>query len=68
MDMESALQPADNVLARRQTFDGLDDAALDLADRGETGAHRFAVDQHRASAAVAGVATDLDAGQTAMLA
>ena len=54
---------ADRSFAIRQAFDGVDAATLDLRDRRQAGAHLHAVHQHRAGAAVAGVAADLDAGE-----
>ena len=43
-------------------------AAFALADGDDAGAHLLAVEQHRAGAAVAGVAADLGAGQAELVA
>ncbi len=56
-------QPVDDLFFVTKAFDRLDVARFDLADGGQTGADRLAVDQHRAGAAIAGVAADLDSGQ-----
>src|SRR5580704_15388755 len=67
MGEKSRAQSVDDLFFGAKAFDRLDAARLDLADRGEAGADRLAVDQHRASAAIAGVAADLDAGQPTFL-
>ena len=51
-----------------QALDGEDVAARDLAQRHQTGANLLAVEQHRAGAAIAGVAADLGADQPELLA
>ena len=51
-----------------QPFDGGDRAAFALAAGDEAGADRLAVEQHRAGAAIAGVAADLGAGQAELVA
>ena len=46
---------------RRKAFDRRDGMALGAEGRDQTTMHRLAIDQHRAGAAVAGVASLLDA-------
>ena len=52
----------------RQAFDRHDRAVLRLADRDQAGADLRAVQQHRAGAAIAGIAADLGAGETEIVA
>ena len=56
------------LVAVRQAFDGADRAALGLHREHQAGAHRLAVDQHRAGAADAVLAADMRAGQAAIVA
>ena len=53
---------------RRKALDRLDRAAGHLAHRDQAGADLPAVEQHRAGAAVAGVAADLGAGEAEIVA
>ncbi len=68
MGVEGLAQPRDERFGIAQALDGLEAASLDLADRRQAGANRLAVDEHRAGAAIAGVAADLDAGEAAVFA
>ena len=67
MAQEGFLQLGEHAI-RRQPFDGDDIAALDLAQRHQAGADLLAIQQHRAGAAIAGIAADLGAGQAEILA
>ncbi len=51
-----------------EALDGVDRAPVQLTERDETGAHRVAVQANRAGATVAGIAADLRAGQTQVVA
>ena len=65
--MKGALQrPPDRIV--RDAFDGLHPPALELCRRNEAGAGLLLVDEHRAGAAIAGVAADLGAGEAELLA
>ena len=64
---EGALQRME-LVAERETFDGLDRASLHLGGEDEAREHRPAVDQHRAGAALAELAAVLGAGEPALLA
>src|SRR5271156_4314141 len=66
--MKGRPKPSHDRIAVAETLDGFDGAPLDLPDAGQAGANGFAVEEHRAGAAVAGVAADLDASQSAGLA
>ena len=68
MESEGAPQTRDDRLVVAEAFDRLDAAARHLADGCEARANGLAVDQHRAGAAIAGVATDFHARQAAILA
>src|SRR5260221_12359339 len=67
MAMEGALQRADLTLGR-EAFDRGDVASADLADSDEAGADLRAVEQHGAGATIAGVAADLGADGTELVA
>ena len=54
-----------SVVAVGQPFDGADRLALRLHREHQAGAHRLAVDDHRAGAADAVLAADVRAGQAA---
>ena len=64
--MESALKLADNFLVQRQAFGGFDETAIDLTDGGQARADRLAVNEDGAGTAIAGVAADFDADQSAL--
>ena len=64
-DFCSAVERA---VAVAQALDRLDRAARDLAHRHQAGADLSPVEQHRAGAAVAGVAADLGAGEAEIVA
>ncbi len=64
--MEGGLQRIEPA-AFGETLDGHDRAALDLRRGDEAGADLRAVEQHRAGAAIAGIAADLGAGQPQIL-
>ena len=68
VEMKGGAKPSHDRVAVAETLDGFDGAPFDLPDAGQAGADGFAVDEHRAGAAVAGVAADLDASQSAGLA
>jgi hypothetical protein len=65
--MKGALQLRHR-LAAREPFDRDDRAALDLGERREAGTDLAAIDEHRAGAAVARVATDLGTGEAKLVA
>jgi hypothetical protein len=65
--MEGILQGAE-LAVLGQALDGDDRATGDLRHRHEAGADLAAVEPHRAGAAVAGVATDLGAGEAEVVA
>jgi len=68
MDHPGFLQRV-QVVGRADAFDGEDFlAVLELADRHHTGLDRLVVDQYRAGATLAGIATDLAAGEQQLLA
>ena len=62
------LQCRQPTVAVAQALDRLDPATLDLAHGDETGADLPSVEQYGAGAAVAGVAADLGAGETEIVA
>ena len=64
VEMKGGAKPSHDRVAVAETLDGFDGAPFDLPDAGQAGADGFAVDEHRAGAAVAGVAADLDASST----
>ncbi len=64
---EGALQRVQRI-AVREALDGADPAAIGLHGEHQAGAHRLAVDQHRAGAADAMLAADMRAGLAAVVA
>src|ERR1700674_2361179 len=64
---EGALQRM-HLAATRKSLDGADRLAVDLHGEHQAGAHRRAVDQHRAGAAHAVLAADMGAGLPAIVA
>jgi hypothetical protein len=65
---EGFLQRSQGAVAVAQAFDRFDPTAFDLTHGDETGAGLPSVQKHRAGAAVAGVAADLGAGETEVVA
>jgi hypothetical protein len=65
--LEGGLERGD-LAAAREPFDGDDLSAFGLRERSQAGAHLAAVEQHRAGAAVAGVAADLRSGKAEVVA
>ena len=68
MGEEGFLQRRQRAVAVAEALDRLDRAARDLAHRDQAGADLPAVEQHRAGAAVAGIAADLGAGEAEVVA
>src|SRR4029079_19827502 len=65
---ERALQRREGAVGPREAFDRRHRAAAALADGDDARADLLAVEQHRARAAVAGVAADLGAGEAELVA
>ena len=65
---EGALQRRQRAVGAGEAFDRRHRAAVALADADDARADLLAVEQHRAGAAVAGVAADLGAGQAELVA
>ena len=68
MRVQSGAQLRDDRLVVAEALDRLNRTPFRLPHGGQAGANRLGIDQHRAGAAIAGVAADLDAGQAALLA
>ena len=68
VQVERVLERRQPPARRRQPLDGQHLAPLDLGHRRHAGADLAAVQQHRAGAAIAGVAADLGPGQQELLA
>ena len=68
MGVKGRAKLRDDRLAVAEALDRFDRTPVHLPDGGQAGANRLAVDEHRAGAAIAGVAADLDARQAAFLA
>ena len=68
MSVKGRAKLRDDRLAVAEALDRFDRAPLRLPDRGQAGANRLAIDEHRAGATIAGVAADLDAREAAFLA
>ena len=68
MGVKGRAKLRDDDLAVAQALDRFDRTPSRLPNRGQARANRLAVDEHRAGAAIAGVAADLDARQAALFA
>ena len=68
MSQKRALQAIVDGRARGETFDGGDLASSNLSGSYQAGANRIVVDEHGASAAIAGVAADFCSGQAKIVA
>jgi hypothetical protein len=63
MGEERSLQARQGFVANRQSLHRLDASPRHLANRDQTGTDLAAIEQHRTSAAVTGVAAHLGAGE-----